>query len=115
VQTLALYALCSTALFYLGSRAVITSCLWQRYPSKLASFMDCSACSGTWYGAVLAVAGGYGLGLPFMGLPGDSPATVAAAALCSMVVTPITAGLMQRGFENVGSAVNQDEDAEGGP
>lgn len=108
METLLLYVLVTPSLFYLGSRAVITSFLWQRYPHKLASFMDCSACSGTWYGGLVAYVGGYHIGLPFMGLRGDSPVTVAAVALCSMTWTPIVAGLVQRGFEALGSAVSEE-------
>lgn len=109
METLTLYALCTASLFYLGSRALITSFLWSRYPRQLASFMDCSACSGTWYGGLVGYVGGYHLGLPFLGLPGDSPATVAAVALCSMAWTPIVAGFVQRGFDALGSAVDSDE------
>lgn len=105
METLLVYAFCTASLFYLGSRAVITSWLWRHYPPKLAAFMDCSACSGTWYGALVAYVGGYHLGLGFMSLPGDQPATVAAVALCSMAFTPITAGLVQRGFDTLGTAV----------
>jgi hypothetical protein len=61
---------------------------------------------------VAAWVGGFILGLPFMGLPGDSWITVAIVALCSMTWTPIVAGLMQRGFDTLGSAVlESDEEA----
>lgn len=115
MKTLLLYALCTPGLYYLGSRAVITSFLWNRYPAKLAGFMDCSACSGTWYGALVAYIGGYLLGLDFMDLPGDAPATVAIVALCSMTWTPIGAGLMQRGFDTLGSAVDVEPELPGLP
>ena len=106
METLLLYTLVTPSLFYLGSRAVITSFLWSRYPHKLASFMDCSACSGTWYGALVAYAGGYHLGLDVLGLDGATPAAVVAVALGSMTWTPIVAGLVQRGFDTLGSAVS---------
>jgi hypothetical protein len=92
-------------MFYLGSRAMITAWLWGRYSGKLASFMDCSACSGTWYGALVGYVGGYHLGLSFLGLPGDRPYTVAAVALCSMTTTPIVAGLVQKAIEALGTAI----------
>jgi hypothetical protein len=38
-----------------------------------------------------------------MGLPGDSWTTFAVVALCSMTWTPIVAGLMQRGFDTLGT------------
>jgi hypothetical protein len=104
VETLVLYALCTASLFYLGSRAMITAPLWSRYPTRFATFLDCAACSGTWYGAAVGYVGGYQLGLPFMGLPGDRLATVAAVALCAMAFTPIAAGLVQRSFDALGSA-----------
>lgn len=112
VEALLLYALCTASLFYLGSRAVVTAPLWSRYPSKLAMFMDCAACSGTWYGAIAGYLGGYHLGLPFLGLEGDSPATVAAVSLCSMAFTPIAAGLVQAAFDKLGHAVQEDESDE---
>lgn len=110
METLLLYALCTASLFYLGSRAVITSWLWSRYPLKLGHFFDCSACSGTWYGALVGYVGGYHLGLSFLGLPGDRPETVAAVALCAMAFTPIAAGLVQAGFDKLGSAVTEPEE-----
>ncbi len=109
METLLLYALCTGSMFYLGSRAVITSWLWSRYPPKLASFMDCSACSGTWYGALIGYLGGYHLGLAFLGLPGDSLSTLAAVSLCSMTSTPIVAGIVQKAFDVLGSATEDPE------
>lgn len=105
METLILYALVTASAFYLGSRALITYPLWSRYPPKVAVFMDCSACSGAWYGGLVGYVGGYHLGLPYLGLPGDSPATVALVSLCSITFTPIAAGLAQAAFEKVGHAV----------
>lgn len=113
MQTLLLYSLLSASLFYLGSRAVITSWLWARYPFWLSSFMDCAACSGTWYGAAIAYVGGHYLGLSFMGLPSDSWAAIPIVALVSTSTTPIVAGLVQRGFDVLGSAV-EDSGSESG-
>lgn len=108
MQTAILYALSTSSLFYLGSRALITRWLWSRYSPILATFMDCSACSGTWYGALVAYIGGFHLDLPFLGLPGDSWATVVAAALASMTWTPIVAGYTQRGFDTLGNIAIED-------
>src|SRR5258706_1320967 len=111
-MSLILYALVTPALFYLGSRAMITSWLWSKYSRKLSSFMDCSACSGTWHGFLVGILGGYGLKLPFLGLPGESPSTVVAVALCSMTWTPIVSGLVERGFDALGTTVELvEEDA----
>lgn len=41
------------ALWYLGSRAVITRVLWSRYPARLTRFMDCAACTSFWWGTLL--------------------------------------------------------------
>lgn len=112
MQTLLLYSLLSASLFYLGSRAVITSWLWSRYPYRLAAFMDCAACSGTWYGAALAYVGGHHLGLSFMGFSPDSWAAILVAALVSTSTTPIVAGLVQRGFDTLGKAVSDPEPTE---
>lgn len=115
MQTLILYALCSSSLFYLGSRALITSWLWTRYPIRFAVFMDCPACSGTWYGFTLAIVGGYGFGLPFLGLPGAHPATVVIVGLVSMTVTPLLAGLMQVALDAAGHAAPAEDHPEGDP
>lgn len=108
MQTLVVYALLTSSLFYLGSRAVITRLLWRRYPPKLATFMDCSACSGTWYGALVGGVGTFGFDLPFMGLPAGAPHVV-AVALCSMTWTPIVASLMQRGFDTLGQIETEND------
>lgn len=99
--TILLFVLVSTACFYLGSRAVITRFLWSRYPSWLASFMDCAACSGFWYGLGLAIVWGQWRPLPF-----DLPLEAAPlVGLCSMVWTPFGAAMMQRSIDDVGTAV----------
>lgn len=107
MQPLVIYALLTTAAFYLGSRAVITRFLWSRYPPAFARFMDCAACSGFWYG--LIAAGALDLG-PANVPPAARPVVI---ALCSAVWTPIVAGLMQHGFEQLGSAVEDPEDGNG--
>lgn len=115
MQTLLFYALCTASLFYLGSRATITRWLWSRYSPTLAMFMDCSACSGTWYGALVAYVGGYHLKLSYLGLPGDDWTTVVGAALVSMSATPIVAGLVQHGFDTLGHITPLDDAAEANP
>lgn len=112
MTTLILYPLWTAALFYLGSRAVITSAIWSRYPHGLAKFMDCAACAGTWYGALAALLGGYVLDLPFGSLPGKQIETIAAVALCSMVWTPIVAFQMDKALSQLGSAVADDASPE---
>lgn len=41
---LILYPMLTTALYYLGARAMITKFIWSRYPKWLDKFMLCSAC-----------------------------------------------------------------------
>jgi hypothetical protein len=107
VGSLLIYALLTPSLFYLGSRAVITSWLWSRYPPKLAKFMDCSACSGFWYGVLVSAV----LRLPvpvYSGLRSEFiPLLV---GLCAIVWTPIVGGIMQAGFERLGSVIGEDDD-----
>jgi hypothetical protein len=100
-----IYALLTSAAFYLGSRAVITRKLWSRYPINLAKFMDCAACSGAWYGFLASAI----LRLPLPGILANEWASVPVIGLCSIVWTPIVAGLMQAGFERLGSALPEDE------
>ena len=107
--SLLIYALLTPALFYLGSRATVTSWLWSRYPSKLAKFMDCAACSGAWYGVLVSTV----LRLPYDGVYGEADecptwAIPIVIGLCSMVWTPIIGGIMQAGFERLGTTVEDD-------
>lgn len=112
MMTLLLYALCTTALYYLGSRARVSSWLWSRYPPKFARFMDCSACSGFWYGALTAATLGRSLDLRLGALPADSIWTVSVAALGSMIWTPILANAHQQALMALGTAVPEDDDAQ---
>ena len=105
MQGLLLYSILTAALFYLGSRAVITQAIWNRYPRPFAKFMDCAACSGTWYGAILAATVGRYLGLDLLGLDSQAWSTPIVVALVSMVTTPIVANVMQRSLLELGDAV----------
>jgi hypothetical protein len=106
MELLIVYALLTSSAFYLGSRAVITSWLWGRYPKRLARFMDCAACSGAWYGA------GFSYLANVLGYPSSGPLaewwSPILVGLCSIVWTPIVAGLMQAGFERLGTVVDDD-------
>jgi len=109
MEVILVYALLTSAAFYLGSRALITRALWSRYPRWLATFMDCAACTGFWYG----FAAGWLLHDSLPLLPGVSiriPFFPILTGLCSIVWTPIVAGLMQAGFERLGSAVEDPDD-----
>lgn len=105
MNTILLFSILSAALFYLGSRAMITRAIWSRYPRALASFMDCSACSGFWYGVLLSITIGRRYALSYLGLDPYDVFTPILVGLGCIAVTPIVAGLMQAGFEQLGSAV----------
>src|SRR5512147_2730950 len=100
-----LYPLLTAALFYLGSRATITAFLWRRYPPMLAALMDCAACSGTWYGFLVAATLGRWAGLDFLTLPATAYYTPIVVALCAMVTTPIVAHQTQQALMELGSAI----------
>lgn len=104
MSTVVLFALLTTAAHYLGSRAMITKWLWSRYPPRLARFMDCAACSGFWYGLLFAALMSTD---DYLGIHGVIRVQL-TIAFCSIVTTPIAAGLMQKGFEWLGAIV-QDE------
>jgi hypothetical protein len=107
MEVLFVYSLLTSALFYLGSRAKITQVLWSKYPPWLASWADCAACSGAWYGfAVGLVASNSGADLPRILTQWWSPLIV---GLCSIVWTPIVAGFMQAGFERLGTTIAEDD------
>lgn len=100
LTSLLIIALCSTALYYLGSRARITSWLWSRYPVWLAGFMDCAACSGFWYGFALAF-----IFDPQLAEMHEIPQFLVAVVvgLCSIVWTPLIASLHDFALYRMGS------------
>lgn len=109
---LLLYAILSTAFWYLGSRAQITRAIWSRYPRWLARWADCPACTGFWYGAAAAIAIGWRENLSFMGLASDAIETPVIAGLCMIVCVPLLGGLMQRALWEAGSAIDVDPERE---
>jgi len=116
MEAILIYALLTSSAFYLGSRAVITRPIWSRYPRWLASFMDCAACSGFWYGlgfSLLARSLGPFGPNSLVGPFGPSILGSVLTGLCATVWTPIMAGYMQLGFEHLGSAVEEDDNGRG--
>lgn len=107
---LVFYALASTALWYLGSRALITRSIWSRYPAGFGRFMDCPACTGFWYGFALAATLGRHRDYAFLDLDGREPYTPFLVGLCMIAIVPIFAGLLQWGFWQAGEAATHDED-----
>ena len=102
-MALLLYAFLTSAAFYLLSRALITKWLWSLYPKPLAHFMDCAACTGFWYGLIAAFVIGRHLHMTVFDLDPFHWSTPILVGLCSIVWTPITAGLMQRGLDSLGT------------
>lgn len=92
-------------LFYLGSRALITRWLWSCYPSSLAKFFDCAACSGFWYTLATASLFGWIYDVAVFGLPPHEPASWVIAGLVGIFTTPIGAAHMQAAMESLGTAV----------
>jgi hypothetical protein len=105
MEALALYALLTGALFYLGIRARITAPLWSLYTRRLARFMDCAACIGFWYGAGAALV----LRLDFLGLDGEGHLTPLAVGLCAVAWTPVVAALQHRALEALGTVVSEED------
>ena len=106
----------TAALFYLGSRAVITQGIWSRYPPRLAAFMDCASCSGFWFGvcvsAVSLVRAYWGSALTLDNVLG-CVTQVVGYGLISLTTTPLVAALHQKAMEFLGSAVEQEESDDG--
>src|SRR5262245_47969218 len=87
----------TTALFYLGAYAVITSPIWtwiSNHAPRLWHLLSCPACAGTWYGLVTSAAMGQLFGIVPFGLPPTSAFTPLVIALASMVWTPIGFAVM---------------------
>lgn len=93
MESLVLYALLTTAVYYLLAKAMITRWLWSRYPTWLDYYTSCAACSGFLYGGAVGLSIGWTLDLPFLGLDGRFWITPIAIALGSTVWTPILANL----------------------
>jgi len=108
MSTLALFAILSAAIFYLGSRALITRWLWSRYSPTFARFMDCAACTGFWLGAVLSLTLGQDRDPVFHS---NIEIEAILVGLCMLVVTPMVAGLMQHSLNVVGDATIAPDDA----
>lgn len=104
MATLILYALLTTAAYYLAFRAMITRFLWERYPPWLSYYLGCPSCSGFLYGGLVALAIGWTQELPFLGLEGRFWATPVVVGMGSMVWTPILAEIHIRALLQLGVA-----------
>jgi hypothetical protein len=104
METILLYGLITTALYYLFARAMITKPLWSRYPSWLDYYTMCAACSGFLYGLVVALAIGVPFDLQFLGVVGRTWYTPILVSLGSMIWTPILADLHVNALLRLGVA-----------
>jgi hypothetical protein len=109
MQTLLIYALITPALYYLGSQALITRWLWGRYPQRVDAFMSCAACSGTWYGVMMAWVGWWQK-WSFLGLDPRHWLTVVVVGLCSCFWTPVLSRRMldSMRYDPIPSVVDRD-------
>lgn len=89
MTALIVYPLFTTCLYYLGAWAKITAFAHSRYPKWLKGYMNCAACVGTAYGAVVALFGQHVLKWPFITLTAWYTPVIVAG--CAMVWTPIIA------------------------
>jgi hypothetical protein len=64
--------------------------------------MDCAACTGFWWGLILHVTIGRRYDLSYLVLDHDLISSL-AVGLCSLVMTPIAAGIMQAGLDQLGT------------
>lgn len=90
-DSLIIYPLLTSSLFYLGGMAKITSPIWSKYPKRLENFMTCSACSGFWYGVLVSYIFGNFFNWNFVQLSGQAWYTPIIVGLCAIVWTPIVA------------------------
>jgi hypothetical protein len=103
--TTIMFVALTTTFYYLGSRALITQPLWSRYSSRVATFMDCPACAGFWYGLVLAIAFGWLKDIAPLGLDPHAIETPVIVGLSSLFWTPVGAAVLHKAIEVNGSAV----------
>lgn len=92
----------STAAYHLGARATITAWLHSRYPGWLSSYMNCAACSGTLYGALIAV-GFVAYGTVDPTVPAWGAILVGGAA--GQVLTPMAAALHEYALQYLNGPV----------
>ncbi len=96
-----------TSIFYLSTRAAVSQWLWSRYPRWLANLLDCAACSGFWWSALVMVAARVA-GVWVLPLPWGPSAWVLAPCV-GLIGTPLLAYLHQEAMMRLGTAVEPEE------
>lgn len=74
---------------------------------RIYRFVRCAMCLGTWCGLAQALAIGWALDRPFLGLAGRSVLAVLCAGACTLVTTPILGGLAMWGLEQFATQAAQ--------
>lgn len=110
MTNLIFYAVLAAAMYYLGSRAKITEWLWSKYSDELTKFMDCSACTGFWWGFLISGTVGRVFEVDIGWAPWWHPVTPMVVGLSCVVLVPMVASLMQMGLDRLGSVLPPDED-----
>lgn len=113
MRALLFYSVLSAALFYLASRAMITSWLWKRYPPSIARFFDCAACTGFWFGFWLSLVFGDVWGQIFtVGMQASDGWRLllesVLTGLVTMITTPIVAAIQDQAMQVLGSTVPEE-------
>lgn len=88
MQSAIIYPILAAVLYYLGAQAQLSYSLWSRYPSWLDAWAQCPACSGAWYGAIIALVFGQIFHWPFAGLAGETWYTPILVGLVCCYTTP---------------------------
>lgn len=100
MEAVAVYAVATPALFHLGARAKLTQPIWSLWDdTAFGRFMNCAACSGFWYGLLVATIG-YILGWTFFGA--HAWWAIPTVAVCSIVTTPLLAAAHERALHQLG-------------
>ena len=99
-----LYPILACALYYLGFWAKITESIWSRYPVRVDAFMRCAACSGFWYGVIVACSMGAVTRWNYLGLPWNHPAALIVSGVVAMMSTPLLAVVHLRALTLLGDA-----------
>jgi hypothetical protein len=111
ITVLIFYSLLSAAMFYLGSRALVTKYIWSAYPPWFARLMDCSACTGFWWGILWSIWLPPSVIYPEIDGFARGPAIPIVIGLCMIALTPIVAGFMQSGLDMLGQIRLGDDDS----
>lgn len=99
MEAVAVYLCATPALYHLGARAKLTEPIWSLWSGTgFDRFMNCAACSGFWYGLLVALLG-HILGWTFLGA--HAWWTIPTVAVCAIVTTPLLAAAHERALHQL--------------